>query len=162
MHPADLRQRGNLHRHLGNLEKSLKKNGLLRSPGGEQTESPLGDVLYSSTEDLWLFSALQRRQRTSLEFSSDGIAKFLSFCPRLHAVHTPQGFKAGGRYRVAVFQSCRIFARIPDRLEAPVLNITERKKAFAVFELMSIRLAIWLVVYPCIRRSRASFSRFVK
>src|SRR5215467_15852341 len=71
-------------------------------------------------------------------------------------------FKAGGRYRVAFFQSCRIFARMPDRLEAPVLNITDRKKAFAVFGLMSIRLAIWLVVYPCIRSSRASFSRSVR
>src|SRR5215469_5927357 len=60
------------------------------------------------------------------------------------------------------FQSCRIFARMPDRLEAPVLNITDRKKAFAVFGLMSIRLAIWLVVYPCIRSSRASFSRSVR
>src|SRR2546430_13410970 len=67
--------------------------------------------------------------------------------------------KVGGRYPVAAFDSCRIFARIPDRLQAPVLNMTDRKKAFAVLGLMSIRLAICLVVCPCIKRSRASADR---
>ena len=83
VHPADLSQSGNLHRHLSKPEQTLEKNGLLRSPGGQQTEPPVGDVLHSSTEDRRFFSGLKRRQLASLEFSSDGIARILSFCPRL-------------------------------------------------------------------------------
>ena len=30
------------------------------------------------------------------------------------------------------FKSCRMFAKIPARLETPVLNVTDRKKAFPV------------------------------
>ena len=176
-HPADLNQSGNLHRHLSKPEQTLKKNGLLRSLGGKQTEPPVGDVLHSSTEHLCFFSGRKRRQLASLEFSPDRIARILSFCPRLlritprkdlqtHHGHkgfrTLRTFKAGGRCLAAIFQSCSIFARIPARLEAPVLNITDRKKAFAVLGLMSIRLAICLVVHPCIRNSRASFSRSVR
>ena len=91
VHPADLSQSGNLHRHLSKPEQTLEKNGLLRSPGGQQTEPPVGDVLHSSTEDRRFLSGLKRRQLASLEFSSDGIARILSFCPRLHAVHTSGG-----------------------------------------------------------------------
>jgi len=54
------------------------------------------------------------------------------------------------------------FARIPDRLLTSALNMTDLKKLFAVSGLISIRLAISLVVYPCIRSPRASVSRCVK
>lgn len=162
LYPADLNQSGNLRRHPSKPEQTLEKNGLLRSPGGQHTEAPVGDVLHSSTEDRRFFSGLKRRQLASLEFSPDGIARILSFCPRLPRI-TPRkdlqttsengkGFKksqtleAGGRYLAAIFQSCRTLARIPARLKAPLLNMTDRKKAFAVFGLMSIRQAICLVV----------------
>lgn len=69
-----------------------------------------------------------------------------------------QTFEAGGRYLAQSFKSCRTFARIPARLKAPLLNMTDRKKAFAVFGLMSIRQAICLVVHPGIRSSRAAVS----
>src|SRR5215472_515148 len=81
VHPADLNQSGNLHRHLSKPEQTLKKNGLRRSPGGKQTETPVGDVLHSSTQDLRFFSGLKYRQLASFEFSSDGIPRILSFCP---------------------------------------------------------------------------------
>ena len=177
-YPADLNQRGNLRRHPSNPEQTLEKNGLLRSPGGKNTEAPVGDVLHSSTEDLRFPSGLKSRQLASLEFSPDGIARIPSFCPRLlritprkdlqtHLRHRKgfkklQTFEAGVRNPGAIFQSCRTFARIPARLKAPLLNMTDRKKAFAVFGLMSIRQAICLVVYPCIRSSRAAVSRWVR
>jgi len=82
VHPADLNQSGNLHSHLSKSGQTLEKNGLLRSPGGQQTEPPVGDVLHSSTEDRRFLSGLKRRQLGSLEFSPDGIARVLSFCPR--------------------------------------------------------------------------------
>jgi len=59
-------------------------------------------------------------------------------------------------------KACMTFARIPDRLLASALNMTDLKKLFAVLGLISIRLAICLVVYPCIRSPRASVSRCVK
>ena len=178
VYPADLNQGGNLCRHLSKLEQTLEKNGLLRSSAGKETEPPVGDVLHSCTQDLCFFRGLKRRQLASLEFSLDGIARIASFCPRLPRINLPedpqtifaarlvsrklQSFTAGGLYLGAIFQSCRIFAKIPARLEAPLLNMTDRRKAFAVFGLMSIRQAICLVVYPCIRRLRASISRCVK
>src|SRR5215469_13390038 len=82
VHPAALNQSGNLHSHLSKSGQTLGKNGLLRSPGGQQTEPPVGDVLHSSTEDRRFLSGLKRRQLGSLEFSPDGIARVLSFCPR--------------------------------------------------------------------------------
>ena len=59
-------------------------------------------------------------------------------------------------------KACMTFARIPDRLLASALNMTDLKKLFAVLGLISIRLAICLVVYPCIRSPRALVSRCVK
>src|SRR5438552_7204842 len=45
-------------------------------------------------------------------------------------------------YRAKRFANCRIFTRIPDRSRAPILNMMDLNKVFAVLGLMPIWLAI--------------------
>ncbi len=60
-----------------------------------------------------------------------------------------------------VFEACRIFPTMPVLFSALTFNITDLRKAFTVFGLMSIRLAICLVVRSWSRRSTVSHSRRV-
>ena len=52
-----------------------------------------------------------------------------------------------------------ILASIPERLQTPILIMTNRKKVFAVLGLMFIRLAISLLERPCNNSSAACCSR---
>ena len=120
LYPADLNQSGNLRRHPSKPEQPLEKNGLLRSPGGEQTEAFVGDVFHLSTEDCRFFSGLKRRQLGSLEFSPDGIARIPFFCPRLLRITPREDLQT----RLGLRKALRNYKRSRQRAQ-PCCNLSK-------------------------------------